>query len=68
MPDRTSDLRAMVIRYRDHLRSELSKVDQFLEMADHLAEASENLQSAFPINGEARSPDDEPLNLFTKTD
>lgn len=64
MPDTTADLRQIATNYRDHLKSELAKVEQFLEMADHIAKASENMRSAFPADGKEKNAEESPLNLF----
>lgn len=66
MTEASSDLRQKASQYRDHLKAELAKVEQFLAMADHIDKASENIRSAFPANGEGQA-DEEPLNLFDKT-
>lgn len=65
MTNETCDLRQSASRYRDHLKAELAKVEQFLAMAEYMDKASENMRSAFPANGEAQ-PEETPLNLFDK--
>lgn len=65
MSDATPGLRERAISYRDHLKTELAKVEQFLTMADYIDKASENVRSAFPANG--ADGDEAPLNLFDKT-
>lgn len=43
-----SDLRQIALQYREKLKSELAKVDQFLDLADEISRSSEAFRSDGP--------------------
>lgn len=43
-----SDLRQIALQYREKLKSELAKVDQFLDLADEISRSSEAFRSDAP--------------------
>lgn len=71
MSDPAPDLRHAAIQYRDHLRAELEKVEQFLAMADHISKASESLSSGVPDLQESDGSQEtggQSVNFFSESD
>ena len=75
MPDANPDVRQLAVAYRDRLKAELAKVEDFLEMAEHLSASDERLGAGLlaaaasePADGNDAADEDaeQPLNLFHK--